>query len=89
MRAFDVEPKVIITDESAIPSAFWIPQDPKLDESRIRRQLIERKKLSAEIGSDLSSEERRRRQKEIDADLPDVPGACLGNGDVSVRIRAS
>jgi len=89
LRAFDVDPKVIVTEESAIPSAFWIEQDPKLNESAIRKHLIERQRLIDKLGDCRTDEERSVRREEIDWQYPDISGACLGNGEVSIRIRSA
>lgn len=89
LRAFDVDPRVVVTDESVIPSAFWIEQDPKLDEAGMRRHLLERQARIAELSSCLTDEERLARKEEIDRAFPDVAGACLGNGEVSIRIRSA
>lgn len=89
ISAFDVDPRVIVQDESAIPSAFWVPQDPKLNESMLRRHLLERRRLLEESARLVSENQRRAACKMIDLDHPDVPGATLGNGEISVRIRVA
>ncbi len=33
------KPKVVVHDESTVPSQFWIPQEPKLDRVELLRQL--------------------------------------------------
>lgn len=89
VSAFDVDPRIIVQDESAIPSHFWIPQDPKLNESGIRKLLLERQKRLDELARYLTEEERKARREEVDHDYPAVPGIALGNGEVSVRIRVA
>lgn len=89
VSAFDVDPRVIVQDESAIPSAFWVPQDPKLNESMLRRHLLERRRLIEESARLVSENQRQAACKMIDLDHPDVPGATLGNGEISVRIRVA
>jgi hypothetical protein len=89
LSAFDVDPRVIVQDESAIPTAFWLPQDPKLDESGLRRHLLEREKRLGEVAAYITEEEKRAIRDLVDRDYPDVPGAILGNGEVSVRIRVA
>lgn len=37
----DVPPKVIIDDEAAIPSTFFVPQDPRLDKKAVTEALRE------------------------------------------------
>lgn len=88
LRAFDVDPKVIVTDESAIPSAFWIEQDPKLNESMVRKHLLERHRQIDDLAKCRSDNERSIRLEAIDWQYPDIAGACLGNGEVSIRIRS-
>lgn len=89
IRAFDVDPRIIVTDESAIPSAYWIPQDPKLNETEMRRQLLERQKQIELLAECYTEDEKRARRAEIDRDFPDIAGVSLGNGEVSVRIRGA
>ncbi|TPK07390.1 siphovirus Gp157 family protein [Mesorhizobium sp. B2-5-7] len=89
VRAFDVDPRVIVTDESAIPSAYWVPQDPKLNEAAMRKHLLERQTLIDLLKECRSEDERRAQRKAIDREFPDIAGASLGNGEVSVRIRGA
>jgi hypothetical protein len=89
LRAFDVDPRVVVIDETAIPSAFWIEQDPKLDEPAMRKHLLERRTRLAELSNCRTDEERRARQEEIDRALPDIPGTILANGEISIRIRSA
>lgn len=89
VSAFDVDARIIIQDESAIPSDFWIPQDPKLHESGLRRHLLERQRRLDELALCRTDEERNAQRQEIDNLLPIVPGVALGNGEVSVRIRVA
>jgi hypothetical protein len=89
VRAFDVDPRVIVTDESVIPSTYWVPQDPKLNEPAIRKHLLERQTLIDMLRECRSPEERLERRAQIDRDYPDISGASLGNGEISVRIRGA
>lgn len=89
VTAFDVDPRVIVQDESAIPSHFWIQQEPKLNESGIRKLLLQRQKRLDELARCLTEEEREARREEVDHDCPAVPGVSLGNGEISVRIRVA
>lgn len=89
ISAFDVDPHVIIQDESAIPTDFWIPQDPKLDESGLRKHLLERQRRLDDIAKCRTEAERRALRDEIDAELAPVSGVTLGNGEISVRIRVA
>lgn len=89
VRAFDVDPRVIVTDESVIPSTYWVPQDPKLNETAIRKHLLERQTRIDLLKDCRTPEEKLARRAQIDRDFPDVAGASLGNGEISVRIRGA
>jgi hypothetical protein len=89
VRAFDVDPRVIVTDESVIPSTFWVPQDPKLNEPAIRKHLLERQTRLDLLKDCRTLEEKRQRRAEIDREFPDIAGTSLGNGEISVRIRGA
>lgn len=41
----DVAPKVVVEDESAIPSSFFVPQEPKLDKKALTETLREGRKV--------------------------------------------
>lgn len=87
VRAFDVDPRLIVIDESAIPAAYWIPQDPKLNEPAVRKHLLRRQTLIDLLRDCRTDDERRARRLEIDRDFPDIPGTSLGSAEISVRIR--
>lgn len=89
VRAFDVDPRLVVTDESAIPAAYWVPQDPKLNEPAVRKHLLQRQTLIDLLRDCRTDDERRARRLEIDRDFPDIPGAALGNAEISVRIRGA
>lgn len=89
VRAFDVDPRIIVTDESAIPSIYWVPQDPKLNEPELRRHLLQRQTLMKLLADCRTEDEKQARRQEVDRDIPDIAGVSLGNGEVSVRIRGS
>lgn len=89
VSAFDVDPKPIIQDEASIPSKWWKQADPVVDESAIRKHLLARFKALDALKECRTDEEKAARRAEIDAEFPDIPGATLGNGDISVSIRAS
>jgi hypothetical protein len=89
VRAFDVDPRVIVADESVIPSVYWVQQDPKLNEPAIRKHLLERQTQIDLLKDCRTPEERQERRAQIDRDYPDIPGTSLGNGEISVRIRGA
>lgn len=81
-----VPPAVIITDESLIPSRFWTPQEPKLDRTSLGEALRSRAKaLAGLMANDGVTPEAK---KSIAAELPEIPGATLGNGSLTVAIRS-
>lgn len=89
VRAFDVDPRVEIIEESAIPTSFWKTPAPKLDEPAVRRHLLERAKLLAALDMIFDKTEREQQKQALDSRLPPVPGVRLGPSDISVRIRVS
>ena len=48
VRAFDIEPSVVIDEEADIPTKFWKQVDPVVDVSAIRKHLNQRRKLLEE-----------------------------------------
>ena len=86
---FDVDPKIIITDESSIPVAYWIPQDPKLNETALRKYLLERQRQMELATKSNDKNEISARLREINRDFPFIEGVTLGNGEISVRIRGA
>lgn len=89
LRAFDVDPKVIVLDESQIPTPYWKVPEPKLDEPGIRRHLLARMKRLAEMRQSQDQAAYEEIRIQIDSVLPDIPGVCLGSPEISVRIRMS
>jgi hypothetical protein len=86
VSAFDVDPKVLLLDESQIPTKWWKRPDPVVDHSALRKHLLERERLLQSLRESQSEEERQTRRAEVDVLFPDVPGVSLGNGEISVRI---
>ena len=89
VSAFDVDPKVILTDESQIPTKWWKRPEPVVDQSALRKHLLERDRLLKSLNECRTEEDKRAKRAEIDHDFPDIPGVTLGNGDISVRITGS
>lgn len=44
-----VPPKAIVTDEAAIPSAFWTPQPPKLDKAALTAALRDKQEIPGAV----------------------------------------
>lgn len=82
-----IDPKPIIEDEAAIPSEFWKERDPVLDTPLIRKTLLGREAALADLANVLTPEEREARLGQINEEFPDIPGASLDNGDISISIR--
>ena len=89
VRAFDIEPKVIIDEEADIPPRFWKEADPVVNVSALRKHLNERRQLLEELSHCGTTKERIQRKAEIDRDYPEIPGCHLDNGDLSVTITVN
>jgi len=44
-----IPPSVQLTDEAAIPSEFWKPQDPKLDKAALEKALKEKREIPGAV----------------------------------------
>lgn len=91
-----VAPKLVVTDEAAIPTMYWKPQDPSLDRAALTSQLKSNRDTLAQKLAEL--DQRRETMEPADyadarekllAAFPPVPGAELSNGGVTVQIRLS
>jgi Siphovirus Gp157 len=91
-------PKLLITDEAAIPTSFFKQPDPVLskkdlaDALKDRRDTLEQKlaelrekQIAGEIDDDKATEATER----LIAAFPPIPGAELDNGGASIQIRWS
>ena len=58
VRAFDIEPNVVIDEEADIPPRFWKEADPVVNVSALRKHLNERRKLLEELSHCRTTEER-------------------------------
>lgn len=74
-------PKLTVTDEAMIPSAYWKPQDPVLDKVALTAALKAQAAKLAEAGDD--AEAIARLSKDA------IPGATLSNGGETITIKAS
>jgi hypothetical protein len=82
-----VPPKVVVTDESLIPSRFWKPQAPTLDKSELGKCLKARAE-ALRTAAEIQNEPSRRLALQAAENLfPEIPGATLGNGSLTVAIR--
>ncbi len=89
VRAFDIEPSVVIDEEADIPTNFWKQADPVVDVSAIRKHLNQRRKLLEELSNCRRTDERIQLQAAIDRDYPNMPGCHLDNGEISVSITVT
>lgn len=84
-------PKLVITDEPAIHSAFWKKSDPVLDRQGLGDHLKARKAAMDELAEraqgGLTQEQLDAARTEIDAAFPAVNGAELSNGGTTLQIR--
>jgi hypothetical protein len=76
-------PKVIVTEESEIPSGFWVTPPPQLDKKTLLAAL---KALRAARDEAVKIEDAYEREKALQAIKP-IPGAELSNGGARVTIR--
>lgn len=94
----DVPPKLVVTDEAAIPSEFWKPQDPVLDRKGLGDALkASQRTLEAKLAElaerhaagEIADSDLPNLRGQIASHFPPIPGAELGNGSVTVQIRFS
>jgi len=81
-----VAPKVIISDESEIPTAYFDIPDPKLSTKRVGEALKARAKAMAEAAAIQDPEERAEAIALANQTYRDVPGASLSNGGETIQI---
>lgn len=82
-----VAPKVIVTEESEIPSRFFDPQPPKLSKTNLGSYLRDRLKAINEAMQIEDKTTRDARLDEINAAFPDIAGATLSNGSSTIQIK--
>jgi hypothetical protein len=81
-----VAPKAIVTEEADIPSRFFTPQPPALDQRMLTEALRARADALNEAAK-MTGEEREEAMKLLELLYPQVPGATLSNGGRNVTIR--
>lgn len=83
-----VPPKVVVSEEADIPAEFWKTGDPKLD----RKALTEALKARAATLSDAQriddADERAAAIAQAVAAHPEILGASLSNGSITISIRS-
>lgn len=93
----DVPPKLLITDEAAIPAAYFKQPDPILskadltDALKLRRAVLEKvSELDARSAAGEVDEETFDRERAALIDTaPSIPGAQLDNGSATIQIKWS
>lgn len=91
-------PKLLITDEAAIPSHFYRTPEPELSKADLTRALkdrrdtieqklaeIEQARQAGSMPEDDASEARAR----LVASFPPIPGAELDNGSIAIQVKWS
>jgi hypothetical protein len=94
----NLPPKLLITDEAAIPTAFFKQPDPVLSKSALTAELKNRRDTleqqltelrtrfdAGEISADAANEARER----LHAAFPPIPGAELDNGGATISVKWS
>lgn len=83
----DVPRKVVIADESALPSRYLRQADPTPDKKAIGDALKAREAAWAEAKKITDDVARAEALAKVGTDFPDVPGATLSNGGRTIQIR--
>jgi hypothetical protein len=83
----DARPRVIVDQESEIPSQFFKRQDPTLDKTGLNKVMLERHKAMCAALSIADDEERARRLEAIEQELPEIPGARIETGGHTLTLR--
>jgi hypothetical protein len=94
----NLPPKLLVTDEAAIPTVFFKQPDPVLSKSALTAELKNRRDTleqqltelqsrfdAGEISADAANEARER----LHAAFPAIPGAELDNGGASIQVKWS
>ena len=81
-------PRIEIDQESEIPSQFWKRADPSLDRAGVLGVLKERQKALDAIAK-LDAEKREAALRELETEMPPIPGCHLETGGVTLTIRRS
>jgi hypothetical protein len=79
--------KAIPIAPEEIPSPFWRPQAPKLDQEGLTKAIRAREKALSEAAKIPDPDERRRALDEVEKLHPPIPGVTVSNGGVSLIRR--
>ena len=83
----DKAPVAIVIEEADIPAKFWEAQPPKLDKKALNEALRARRAATVEAFMLKDTEERTAALVAADKQFPQIPGATLSNGGVTLTIR--
>lgn len=73
-------PKVIVTDEALIPAKYFVPGEPKLDKTLLKKDLDA---IPQRLAEEMAKPEGER------VAVEEIPGATLSNGFQSLGIRVA
>lgn len=80
-------PRLVVDNESEIPSQFWKPADPTLDKAGLKKVLSERHKAIEAAKKIKDSDQRLAALLKAEQDFPPIDGAGLETDGVSLTIR--
>lgn len=80
-------PRLVIDNESEIPSQFWKPADPALDKAGLKKVLTERYKAIEAAKKIKDADQRSAALLKAERDFPPIDGAGLETDGVSLTIR--
>jgi hypothetical protein len=80
--------KVIVTDESLIPTEFFKTPEPVLDKKLLNDRVKARALLIDEAMQVKDDADRKTKLAMIEATSPPIPGAELSNGSATIQLRS-
>jgi len=93
-----VPPKLLITDEAAVPTRYFKQSDPELSKADLTRDLKDRRDTLEQKIAELKErflvgqmlpEDRDDALAKLQAAFPPIPGAELDNGGITVQVKWS
>jgi hypothetical protein len=85
--AGQVAPRVVVTEESEIPSQFFKRSDPVLDKAGLNKVVLERHKAITAASAIKDEAGRKAKLANIDQEMPAIPGVTVETGGVKLNIR--
>jgi hypothetical protein len=83
----DKPPGVIVTEESSIPSKFFKSQAPQLDKTELNKAVLGRFHGLEEANEIEDPDAKAAAIAKVNAEFPEIPGATITNGGVTVTVR--